>query len=60
MKFQKHNIYETLLHEACKSGIVELIKYLVSLNKFDIKAKILVSQYFVFITFQTCFFFMEF
>lgn len=56
MKLQKHNIYETLLHKACKSGIVELIKYLVSLNKFDIKAKILVFQYFVFITFQTCFF----
>lgn len=60
MKLQKHNIYETLLHKACKSGIVELIKYLVSLNKFDIKAKILVFQYFVFITFQTCFFLMEF
>lgn len=33
-------IYETLLHKACKSENVELVKYIISLNKFDINSKI--------------------
>ena len=33
------NIYETLLHQACKSGNIEIVKYLISLNKIDINAK---------------------
>ena len=30
---------ETLLYQACKSGDIEIVKHLISLNKFDIKYK---------------------
>lgn len=32
-------IYNTLLHYACKSGNFELVKYLLSLNKFNIETE---------------------
>ena len=45
MEFQnKKNIFETFLHSACKSGNVNLVKYIVSLNKIDIKSKIIFND----------------
>lgn len=29
----------TIFHNACRSGNIELVKYLMSLNKFEIEAK---------------------
>lgn len=39
MEFQKNFIYETILHESCAFGNLDLFKYLVSLERFDIKQK---------------------
>lgn len=36
---KKYFIYSTLLHLACKYGNLELVKYLISLNKFDMKSE---------------------
>lgn len=33
-------IYQTILGDACISGNVDLVKYLILLNKFDINEKI--------------------
>ena len=48
-----------ILHLACKSGNVELVKYIISLNKIDITLKTIIifyllhSKHHKFITFQT-------
>ena len=34
-----NTIYETILHLACKNKNIDLIKYLISLKKFDINDK---------------------
>lgn len=39
MEFNNINIYQTILHFACLSGNVELVKYLISLDKLDITSK---------------------
>ena len=33
------NINKTILHLACESGNVELVKYIISLNKIDVTLK---------------------
>lgn len=38
MEFKCIYFNETLLHQACKSGDIDLAKYLISLNKIDIKS----------------------
>lgn len=51
MKFQlqklygiknKYNIYYTILHIACELGNIDLVKYIISLKKIDIKSQIVV------------------
>lgn len=42
----KNNIYENLLHLACYSGNIGLVKYLISTNKIDIKSKTINNQLF--------------
>ena len=39
MKFKNKNVFETILHSACKSGNLEVVKYIISLNKIDITSK---------------------
>ena len=40
MEFQKKNFfYRTLLQSACKSGNIDLVKYILSFNKIDITTK---------------------
>lgn len=42
MKFhgiKKSNFCETILHLACELGNIELVKYIISLNKIDITSK---------------------
>ena len=39
MEFENRNISETILHLACESGNIELVKYIISLNKIDITSK---------------------
>lgn len=39
MKFKLKKINDTILSCACKSGNIELVKYLISLEKIDINSK---------------------
>lgn len=39
MEFQILFVYMTVLHYASQNGNLPLVKFLVSLNKFDLKAK---------------------
>ena len=39
MIFNNKNIFKTILHLACESGNVELVKYIISLDKIDITSK---------------------
>ena len=39
MEFQSKYSYYTILHLACKLGNVDLVKYIISLNKIDITSK---------------------
>lgn len=39
MEFQKKYLNETILYPACKSGEIELVEYLISMNKIDIDSK---------------------
>ena len=39
MEFKNKNIYHTLLYFACESGNLELVKYIISLDKIDIASK---------------------
>lgn len=38
MVLKNDNLNETILHLACQSSSVDVVKYLISLNKFDINA----------------------
>lgn len=46
--FKLNKNYETTLHYACRSGNVDLVKYLISLNKIDIKSESNVFIYYFF------------
>lgn len=47
MEFQKIiEFYATILHYACRSGNIDLVKYLISLNKIDMQAKTIVYLFF--------------
>ena len=39
MEFKNKNIYYTILHFACESGNLELVKFIISFNKIDITSK---------------------
>lgn len=39
MKFYQKKNYETILYPACYSGEIELVKYLISLDKIDIESQ---------------------
>lgn len=41
MEFSKKVIFKTILSYACELGNTELIKYFISLNKFDINSKMI-------------------
>lgn len=46
MEFEKHRIFENILHLACKSNNVDIVKYLISLNIIDIKDKNITNKFF--------------
>lgn len=39
MEFLIKNIFQTILHYACELGNIDLVKYLISLDKIDITSK---------------------
>lgn len=41
MEFKNKNIYYTILHIACEIGNIDLVKYIISLNRIDIDSKII-------------------
>lgn len=45
-------IYWNMLHSACQYGYLELVKYLVSLNKFDINQKDIFFYLFIILLLQ--------
>lgn len=52
--------YDTLLHLACESGNLELVKYLISLNKIDIKSTNILNTLFLIMFFENFFVFIQF
>lgn len=59
MEFQIIDIFETILHIACESGNLELVKYIISLNIIDINSKtvFLPSKFYdVYLVFNKVFF----
>lgn len=46
MEFIIFKIYFTILHSACKSGNINLVKYLLSLNKIDSKSVTILFLFF--------------
>lgn len=49
-------IYESILHKACQSGNIDLLKYLISLKEIDINVKNIFIFSFFFMTFYYIFF----
>ena len=45
MKFRNKKIFKTILHFACKSGNVELVQYIISLNMIDITSRTIFNCY---------------
>lgn len=39
MEFLLSNVFETILHFACRSDNLELVEYIVSLNEIEVDAK---------------------
>lgn len=50
MELKNKKNFETILHLACLSGNLELVKFIISLNKIDIKSKT-IFYLFIFIQF---------
>lgn len=55
MEFLVNFCNETLLHFACNSGNIDLVKYLISLNQIDIKSTTVFSLIFFFMKFLLIF-----
>lgn len=46
--FQNDNIYETILHSACQSGNIELVKYLIKMDQININSTDIILHIFQF------------
>lgn len=55
MEFRNHNIHRTILHGACRSGNIDLVRYIISLNKFDIADSDILFNLIIFTMFQNDF-----
>ena len=47
MEFENKNTFKTILHIACESGNLELVKYIISLDKIDITSKTILFIFFL-------------